>query len=191
MLQGFLTLLQTTVFGGIAIYIAWRQWKTANAKLVMDLFEKRFALYKNAYAAIAPITRSGRATDEDLRKFDEFMDQALFLFGADVEAYLKGLRENIIQLLCFHCFMIGDLGEESDPERGKERLIHVQEKAEAFKQVMAFYDVLPKLCSPYMKLDQKVSGSFFSFNSNIKKTAKYLRQRNLLRESASVTQAPN
>jgi hypothetical protein len=190
MLQGFLTLLQTTVFGGIAIYIAWRQWKTANAKLVMDLFEKRFALYKNAHAAIAPITRSGRATDEDLRKFDEFMGQALFLFGADVEAYLRGLRENIIQL-CFHCSMIGDLGEEPDPERGKERLIHVQGKAEAFKLVMAFYDVFPKLCSPYMKLDQKVTGSFFSSISNIKRTAKYLRQRNLLRESASVTQAPN
>ena len=161
-MQGFLTLLQTTVLGVIAVYIAWRQWETANSKLVMDLFEKRFALYKNAYAALGPIVRSGRATDDDLRKFDEFMNEAIFLFGANVECYLQGLRADIIQL-CFHCSMIKEHGEYPNPEQEKERLLHVRGKAEFFKKVLKFYELFPELCKPYLKLDQKSMSRPFSF----------------------------
>lgn len=37
----------TTFAVGLAVaYIAWRQWKTAREKLALDLFDKRFEVYR-------------------------------------------------------------------------------------------------------------------------------------------------
>jgi hypothetical protein len=35
-------LLTTLVLGLVAGYIAWRQWRTAHDRLILDLFERRF-----------------------------------------------------------------------------------------------------------------------------------------------------
>lgn len=143
-MQSMLTVLQTTVLGLIAVYIAWRQWQTANDKLVLDLFEKRYALYIKAHDVIKPIMQSGRAEDKNVFEFDKFMNEAVFLFGDDVETYLLELRKSVIQL-AFHCSMLGDNGNTENQD-------HIKGKFDEFNKVMNFYDHFPKLCRPYMKL---------------------------------------
>ncbi len=74
------------VIGVIAAWIALQQWRIARAKLNLDLFERRLRVY--------------RATDKYLLEslsggpqgfFDtiEGLDDASFLFGSEVIAYLR------------------------------------------------------------------------------------------------------
>ena len=74
------------VIGVIAAWIALQQWRVARAKLNLDLFERRLSIY--------------RATDKYLLEslpggpqgfFDaiEGLDDASFLFGSEVTAYLQ------------------------------------------------------------------------------------------------------
>jgi hypothetical protein len=44
--------------------IAKRAWQTSNEKIVLDLFEKRLAIYEEIRATITPINSSGNTTDE-------------------------------------------------------------------------------------------------------------------------------
>jgi hypothetical protein len=47
-LQGLLT----PVIGGIALYIAWQQYKGNKFKLVLDRYERRLRIYQNVVAVL-------------------------------------------------------------------------------------------------------------------------------------------
>ena len=49
-----------------ACYIAWRQWRTAQNKLKLDLFEKRFAVYDTARNLFDSVVTSGKAEDKEM-----------------------------------------------------------------------------------------------------------------------------
>jgi hypothetical protein len=44
LLKGIPSVFVTLVIGGIAAYIAYRQYKISHAKLKLDLFEKRYEI---------------------------------------------------------------------------------------------------------------------------------------------------
>lgn len=50
----------------LGLLIAYRQWRTAQSKLKLELFEKRLAIYNAATAFVSSVMTSGKATDEEL-----------------------------------------------------------------------------------------------------------------------------
>jgi hypothetical protein len=58
--------------------IAKRAWQTSNEKIVLDLFEKRLAIYEEIRATITPINSSGNTTDENFCKYCQSIDRAIF-----------------------------------------------------------------------------------------------------------------
>ena len=76
--------------GWIAAGIAYRQYQVAHAKLKLDLFDKRYAIYQETWrilseaATTAPLPNHGLYTP-----FNKLIPQAAFLFGTPVEKYLN------------------------------------------------------------------------------------------------------
>jgi hypothetical protein len=82
------TALVALAVGVLAAYIAWQQHRTARAKLKLDLFEKRYAIFESTWAFLSKAVQAG-AGDSPLTGFDVLIPQASFLFGRNVEAYMR------------------------------------------------------------------------------------------------------
>jgi hypothetical protein len=87
---GFALLKIFPVFliGLIAAGIAWRQHQTAKAKLKLDLFEKRYAIFEDTWQFLSHVFRTGRAPSL-FPDFNNKIPQADFLFGNAVSRYLE------------------------------------------------------------------------------------------------------
>src|ERR1700682_1490879 len=65
--------------------IAQRNWETANERVVLELFEKRLAIYDGIRDVIGQVTRSGNASNEVYFRYIKAIDRVPFLFGAEVK----------------------------------------------------------------------------------------------------------
>lgn len=94
----YIAALLTPVVAGLGILIAYRQWKTAQQKLNLDLFNRRFSVYDATIHAVSTVARRGSITTEEVEAFVVATRGAKFLFNADVEKYLEqmtGRLENV------------------------------------------------------------------------------------------------
>jgi hypothetical protein len=89
--------ITTLLIGVFAGYIAWRQWRTAQDRLVLDLFERRFQVFQELTRTIADaFSTKANVQISDLANFDAATEKARYLFGADVHEYLKQVRSKLI-----------------------------------------------------------------------------------------------
>jgi hypothetical protein len=103
LIKGLPTALVALVVGLIAAYIAWRQSAIAKTKLKLDLFEKRFPIFLQTWQIFSEVGQKGtRERQYGLgNPFSNFLPQARFLFGRDVEQYLSDAVTNWTQLRGF------------------------------------------------------------------------------------------
>jgi len=96
--------LPLAIAGAVA-YVAWQQWLTAKNKLALDLFDRRFAVWRRIQEKIAERLKEIHAAhekgeqpafvSESLQSLWEALDDAHFLFGADVRASLQAVDDAI------------------------------------------------------------------------------------------------
>jgi hypothetical protein len=79
----------------IAGYIAWRQYKTAHYRLCLDMFEKRFAVYKATQNLIIAVTSHGGATREELGEFYNGIRGAEFLFDGETRDFVMKIGDMV------------------------------------------------------------------------------------------------
>jgi hypothetical protein len=81
------------------VEVAEKNWKTSNEKIVLELFDKRLAIFEdNIRAVISEVMRSAEATDEVLFRYDKAIDRVPYFFGEEVQNYLNQLRHHLIEL---------------------------------------------------------------------------------------------
>lgn len=90
-------LLGTLAIGGVAGIIAWRQWRTAQDKVKLDLFDRRFAVFMDARRLVSEAVALGKITDQNLP--NEVIARGRFLFGDEVLAKLGELHGLCTRLL--------------------------------------------------------------------------------------------
>jgi hypothetical protein len=90
--------LLTPVIAAIALYIAFQQYKTAHDKLRLDLYERRFRVYRGLMDLLAVIARDEPVSQEDLDNFYRETDQKRFLFKNELREYLTLVREKAVRL---------------------------------------------------------------------------------------------
>lgn len=117
-------LLATLAIGGFAALIAWRQWKTAQDKVKLDLFDRRFAVFMDVRRVVSEAASLGKISDVTLPR--EIIARGRFLFGQEVYE----------QLIVFHglCTSI-EIGEKS-----------------AFTEINPWFDRFMDSLKPYMHL---------------------------------------
>jgi hypothetical protein len=117
--------LLTPVVAGIAVSIAWRQKQIAQNKLKLDLFEKRFACYKQVEGFIQHTAelqfKLPAEIDGYLHRYSRFLSEtletALFLFNdRKLEKWLEELKRKAADHYC----NVQEI--KSLPEGGIERL---------------------------------------------------------------------
>lgn len=88
MLSGAPAAFVALTIGGIAAYIAYQQWKVARAKLDLDLFEQRYALFEVLWAFVH--ARSDEA-DDAFRALSKAVPKFYFLFGPEIGNHVEAL----------------------------------------------------------------------------------------------------
>jgi len=97
-------ILQWIVAAGTAVFVAtigYFQWRTAQQKVVLELFDRRHEIYREIREAVARITGSGRADLDIEIKVAEALERARFFFGIEVIRYLEQFVEAVRDLNCY------------------------------------------------------------------------------------------
>ena len=90
--------LLTPVIAIVAIYIAIQQYKTGRAQYRLNLYDKRFAVFKATQFFLRDIVKNARVTDDSsAEKFWSAVDDAQFLFKAPVACFMKDLKKEYIK----------------------------------------------------------------------------------------------
>ena len=97
MLSGVPAAFVALTIGSIAAYIAYQQWKVARAKLDLDLFEQRYALFELLWAFVSADTDDAEDAEQAARALRRAVPKFYFLFGPEIGIYVeevlaKGIR---------------------------------------------------------------------------------------------------
>lgn len=101
LIKGIPTAIAALIIGLMAASIAYRQYKVAEAKLKLDLFERRYAIFSKTQTILSRANMIGVMTDENAalnNPFGPFIAEARFLFGEQIETYLKTASANFAEL---------------------------------------------------------------------------------------------
>src|SRR6266516_5413509 len=135
--------LSTPAIALLALVIGYFQWRTSHQRAVVELFEKRMAVYDAIRAVMAEVLREGAIPDKAPGEFIRVVDKVEFLFGPEVKKYL----DNLYQLLIRH--RAGDkLKDHIKPENQKREEDAYVRRLEKFS---AFFEEFPRL-EPISKL---------------------------------------
>jgi hypothetical protein len=136
----------TVTIAAIVAFIAWLQWRTADEKVVLDLFDKRFAVYEELRNGIYP-ARSG--DQNAVLGFKVATLRAQFLFGAEVTTFLEATASDLAEAM---------VKSKSSPLPSPE---HSEAALARANRLNAFFGKLDTLVVPYMKHHRKVPISIY------------------------------
>ena len=143
----YVSALMVPTLAIIAAYIGYRQWRTAQNKLKLDLFEKRMLVYQAARDMLGYVASHANSSPEEQFKYIRGIQSAKWLFGPEVFVYLNELWKKVNDLE-LHRSVVYD-GLSDDPDRQK----HVVLKAETLNWLVGQYEVLDKKCAKYLSLE--------------------------------------
>ncbi len=135
----------TIIVAILVVFVAYLQFKLANEKLKLDLFEKRFAIYKGVQSFLTYIMTEGKLTNLDkLSQFRAETQNKVFLFKDDIVSYLKEIDQKALGLLT--------IGEEiRDMPKGEQRSNLIKTKSELLRWLISQLPELIGIFSPYLK----------------------------------------
>jgi hypothetical protein len=90
-LKGLPAAFVALVIGIVAAAIAARQYLLARAKLNLDLFERRYAIYETVWEFLS--MKLGPHDDSMETRFANSIPTAYFLFGRDIGEYMDDARK--------------------------------------------------------------------------------------------------
>jgi hypothetical protein len=133
-----------TLFLSVAVVIiAALQWRVADNKLRLDLFDRRYKVYNATRKFLSVILRDATFADSDLFEFYAGTSDAEFLFGAEVTAYLGQIREKSVHMLTaqkiFEPLPVGD-----------ERTRHVEAAHDDLVWLTDQVTTMTKIFAPYL-----------------------------------------
>lgn len=148
--------VQWIIAAGTAIFVAlvgFFQWRTAQQKAALDLFDRRHAIYEIVRKAVGQMRSSSTGFDQGREiEFIEATERAYFFFGDDVKKYLEQLWSDILDVRTADA----ELPATNDP--GSRRAI-LEKRRVALDRIGRFErDGLP-LFARYMRFSQTVRGA--------------------------------
>jgi hypothetical protein len=128
--------------------IAYLQWQTARQKVLLDLFDKRFAVYDELRSVVGRHLSSG-IDQTALFEFKRVTSRAQFLFGPEVQPFLEERWVDLSR----------DMVERNNPQ---PQPVPEDQRAAAEVKLVArkdrlndFFKDFDKLVAPYMNHHQK------------------------------------
>jgi hypothetical protein len=144
------------IIGLLGALIAYFQWRTAHQRVVLELFDRRVAVFRELEdAAKGMLNAVGRKDMEaPFWSYIRAEANARFLFGEEVIAALTRLRGDIADAMSF--------SEISDDQPERQQMS--DRKYRALQNIAAFLQGgSAPLFGPYIRLDQKMPGLWWPF----------------------------
>lgn len=143
----YITALTIPVLAAVGATIAYRQWRTSQNKLKLDLFDRRMLVYQSVRETLGHIAAHGRISHEQQLKYLIGIQTSHWLFGEELHTYLhETLWHKIVDLDLYNKMSVRD---DSNPE---ERTKHIHLEAATLKWLVGQYTVLDRMCANYMTL---------------------------------------
>jgi hypothetical protein len=140
--------LSVTIIGLLGALIAYFQWRTAHQRVVLDLFDRRIAVFREIEDAAKGMLNASNTSDME-KPFWAYVraeSNARFLFGQDVIGALESLRSDIADVMSL-------TGIERGPDSDKM----IDRKYLALQNIAGFIQTKSApLFAPYIRLDQKM-----------------------------------
>ena len=147
----------TLVIAMFAAAIAYGQWRAAHEKLILDLFDRRLAVYGEIREIVASIVRSDASGAMAYIAFYRAIDKAEFLFGNDVASYLARLG-GVINRHASSCSML-----ENSSLSQADRQAQVAARERAYGELIELDRAFTKVFAGYLRMDQSTNGIRWSF----------------------------
>lgn len=142
----YLSPLLVPIIAIFGAFIAYRQWRTAQNKLKLDLFNRRWIIYEAVQKYLSSLMVSGKTTPEMEFEFLTGKRGAQWLFDEKVTLYLdKELWSKICDLGCIQSELDG-------MPAGEERTKKIQAKRELREWFMAQSKAVDEKFSPFLSL---------------------------------------
>ncbi|MGY5803369.1 hypothetical protein ACXHMN_18730 [Rhizobium sp. LEGMi12c] len=127
--------------------VAYRQWRTAQQKVVLDLFDRRWALYNEILAVVQDALRGTKADTDDSIKVGILSHRATFIFGDDVVDQLKVLEKTMANL-SVATTVIANVNQAEHQQ-------WLNRKHESLEELLQFLSTFPPVCRTYMRMAEK------------------------------------
>ena len=136
--MGVLQWIVAAITSALVLVVAFLQWRTAQQKAVLDLFEKRFKIYEVVKSCVDQMrTNPEDFGNERQREFLKARDEAYFFFGDDVQKYLERLRKDLLTVYNATRF-------EATTADGEEAISRISKFAEHGQPLFAKYMRFPQ-----------------------------------------------
>lgn len=145
--------LQWIIAAVTAIFVAvvaFLQWRTSQQRAVLDLFDRRHAIYETVRKSVETMTGNSNSFDQ-AREIDfmQAMESAYFFFDDDVVAYLDRLWQAIGE--------VRDADKEMKEGSALAMLgASVKQRRKAMDRITAFHLEGKPLFAKYMRFSQAV-----------------------------------
>lgn len=126
--------LLVPAIAGFAVYIAKQQYRTAERKLRLDLFDRRLAVFNSVMKFLAEIVRDANADLNQLFTLVTETRDAEFLFDSEISAYINGLYTKALELRTKHA--VGDY--KGDPQLLQWFSEQLKDAKEQFRKYLHF-----------------------------------------------------
>ena len=135
------------VIAGAVAYIAHRQYTLAKEKFKLDMFDKRFAVYKAAQRFLTVILLDGKVDLDKLSEYRRDTQDATFLFGQDIPQYLKRIDGLALELW-------ETVSTYQGLPVGKERTRLCEKKTKVLQALIAELPNLRNVFAAYLRFDK-------------------------------------
>ncbi|MBR0974098.1 hypothetical protein [Bradyrhizobium japonicum] len=132
----------------IQAQVAKRNWRTQNERVVLELFERRIAIFEGIRAVVSETLRTGQPNDEVYFKYVAAIDKVPYYFGPEVEEYIEKVRLLIIDLQ----LDASTIADDRNPDRNDR----IRGRTRRMQELSEFYATAKTLFGPYIKAHQKV-----------------------------------
>ena len=134
--------LFTILIGIFIASIAFQQYRLSRAKFKLDLFEKRYAVYKATQRLLTYILKEAKIGIDKLFEFRGGTQDAIFLFDNEIPVYLDGIDKKAIRMMALRDELegipVGDKRSELCEEK-KQLLLELTGELPRLKVIFGKY----------------------------------------------------
>jgi hypothetical protein len=142
----YVSALTVPVIALIGAGIAFLQWRLAQNKLKLDLFDRRFKIYEGARELLRSVMTSGKAKDDEVFNFLVATREAKWLFDDSIAEYLeKEIYHKAVDLQTLDAELVG-------VPVGEKRTKNVTAQRKLKEELLAQFKVLDEKFTPYLRL---------------------------------------
>jgi hypothetical protein len=129
--------------------IAEKNWQVGRDKVMLDLFDRRMAVYDDVRNIMTEIMQHGTVRRTTLMyEFARAVDRIDILFGPEVSEYIAALRKEIA---IHHSAEVA----MERPRNEDARQAAIERQFQSFENLMKFFDEFPALIKGYVAMHQK------------------------------------